>query len=128
MWDTYTDTRRRRRGEKREAKRCSCPRTEDTYEAAIVRTQPNRSRCGAVAGLRRSNVLDSQTGRQRLLELVRLLQILDAQGVEVLAAAHLELDDLLRLLDLDGCARTPRGTARVGTAQTREGRERQLRS
>ena len=50
------------------------------------------------------DVLDSQAGRQRLLELVRLLQILDAQGVEVLAAADLELDDVLRLLDLDGCA------------------------
>ena len=50
------------------------------------------------------DVLDSQAGRQRLLELVRLLQILDAQGVEVLAAADLELDDILRLLDLDGCA------------------------
>ena len=49
------------------------------------------------------DVLDRQARRQRLLELVSLFQILDAQRVQVFAAAHLELDDVLRLLDLDGC-------------------------
>ena len=51
------------------------------------------------------DVLDGEARRQRLLELVGLLQVLDAQRVQVLAAANLELDDVLRLLDLDGCGR-----------------------
>ena len=50
------------------------------------------------------NVLDGQARRQRLLQLVSLLLVLDAQGVEVLAAANLELDDVFRLLNLHGCA------------------------
>lgn len=49
------------------------------------------------------NVLDGQAGRQRLLQLVGLLEVLHAQGVQVFAAAHLELHDVLRLLDLNGC-------------------------
>ena len=44
-----------------------------------------------------------QTRRERLLELLGLLGILHHQGVQVLAAAHLELDVILGLHDLDGC-------------------------
>jgi len=36
----------------------------------------------------------------RLLQLVRLLSIEDAEGVRVLGAAHLELDNILAPLDL----------------------------
>lgn len=43
------------------------------------------------------------TWGQRLLQLLRLLLVGDDQGVEVPAAAHLELDIVLVLLDLDGC-------------------------
>lgn len=44
-----------------------------------------------------------QTRRERLLELLGLLGILHHQGVQVLAAAHLELDVVLGLHDLNGC-------------------------
>ena len=40
------------------------------------------------------------TGRQGLLELVSLVGVCDAQGVQVLAAADLELRHISRLLDL----------------------------
>ena len=61
----------------------------------------------------RSQILHSQAGGQRLLELVRLLQVLDAKSVQVLAAADLELDDVLRLLDLDGCGHKVGGRRKI---------------
>jgi len=42
----------------------------------------------------------AQTWRERLLELVGLVGVVDAEGVEVLGAAHLELDNILAPLDL----------------------------
>lgn len=45
------------------------------------------------------NLLDSQTWRERLLELVGLVGVVDAEGVEVPGAAHLELDGVLGPLD-----------------------------
>ena len=53
------------------------------------------------------DVLDRQARRQRLLQLVGLLEVLHAERVEVLAAAHLEFDNVLRLLDLDGLGVLP---------------------
>ena len=41
----------------------------------------------------------AQTWRERLLELVGLVGVVDAEGVEVLGAAHLELDGVLGPLD-----------------------------
>ena len=38
-----------------------------------------------------------------LLELVRLVRVGHAEGVQVLAAAHLEFGLVARLLDFDGC-------------------------
>eukprot|EP00965_Chrysotila_dentata_P217203 6189849-Pleurochrysis_carterae.AAC.1 len=49
------------------------------------------------------DVLNSKAWRQALLQLVRLLKVLHTQRVQVLAAANLELHDILRLLDLHGC-------------------------
>eukprot|EP00307_Rebecca_sp_RCC1486_P007618 CAMPEP_0119410260 /NCGR_PEP_ID=MMETSP1335-20130426/3330_1 /TAXON_ID=259385 /ORGANISM="Chrysoculter rhomboideus, Strain RCC1486" /LENGTH=221 /DNA_ID=CAMNT_0007434757 /DNA_START=194 /DNA_END=856 /DNA_ORIENTATION=- len=48
------------------------------------------------------DVLHGQAGRQALLELVSLLKVGDAKGVQVLGAPHLELHLRARLLDLDG--------------------------
>jgi hypothetical protein len=52
-----------------------------------------------------SRDLGSRTGRQRLLELLGLLGVLQGQGVQVLRASDLELDQgaLLVLLDPGGC-------------------------
>ena len=74
------------------------------------RSSPSLSR--AASNL---NVLDGQAGRQRLLQLVGLLEVLHAQGVQVFAAAHLELHDVLRLLDLNGCGE------RAGTGSCQQG-------
>lgn len=41
----------------------------------------------------------ARTGRERLLELVGLVGVVDAEGVEVPGAAHLELDGALGPLD-----------------------------
>lgn len=41
----------------------------------------------------------ARTWRERLLELVGLVGVVDAEGVEVLGAAHLELDGVLGPLD-----------------------------
>lgn len=41
----------------------------------------------------------ARTWRERLLELVGLVGVVDAEGVEVLGAAHLELDGVLGTLD-----------------------------
>jgi hypothetical protein len=43
-----------------------------------------------------------RTGRERLLQLVNLLGISDAESVQVLGSADLELGHLLGLLDTDG--------------------------
>lgn len=45
------------------------------------------------------------TRRQRLLQLIGLVGILDLQGVEVLGAAQLELGVVLGLEDADVCRR-----------------------
>jgi len=47
-----------------------------------------------------SNLLDGQTWGKRLLQLDCLLSIEDAEGVQVLGAAHLEFDNILAPLDL----------------------------
>jgi hypothetical protein len=44
---------------------------------------------------------------ERLLQLVCLLSIKDAEGVQVLGAAHLELDNILAPLDLHGTGILP---------------------
>ena len=48
----------------------------------------------------------AHTGRERLLQLLGLVGVLEHQGVEVLLAADLELDvvGLLVLLDPGGCS------------------------
>jgi hypothetical protein len=46
-------------------------------------------------------VVDGKTGGQRLLQLVGLIGVEHAQGVEVLGAPDFELDDILGALDLD---------------------------
>jgi len=43
----------------------------------------------------------------RLLQLVRLLSIEDAEGIQVLGAAHLELDNILAPLDLHRMGNLP---------------------
>lgn len=50
--------------------------------------------------------LTAPTWRQGLLELLGLLLVCDDQGVQVPAAAHLELYIVLVLLDLYGCRTT----------------------
>ena len=67
--------------------------------------------CAAKAQAR-LNLLDREARRQRLLQLVRLVRVHDAQRVQVLAAADLELGRARRLLDLDGCG----GAAQVGVS------------
>lgn len=64
----------------------------------------------------RSDVLDGEARGQTLLQLVSLLEVLDAQRVQVLGAAHLELHNILRLLDLDSCAGTERQRLSAWTA------------
>lgn len=46
--------------------------------------------------------MTERTRGKGLLELFRLVGVRNAQRVEVLAAAHLELGHIARLLDLDG--------------------------
>jgi len=46
-------------------------------------------------------------GGKRLLQLVGLLSIKDAEGVQVLEAAHLELDNILAPLDLHRMGNLP---------------------
>lgn len=46
---------------------------------------------------------DKRTRREGLLELVSLVRVGHAEGVEVLGAADLELSHALHLLDLHGC-------------------------
>ena len=46
-------------------------------------------------------------GGKRLLQLVGLLSIKDAEGVQVLEAAHLELDNILASLDLHRMGNLP---------------------
>jgi len=43
----------------------------------------------------------------RLLQLVRLLSIEDVEGIQVLGAAHLELDNILAPLDLHRMGNLP---------------------
>lgn len=50
--------------------------------------------------------ITAPTWRQGLLELLGLLLVCDDQGVQVPAAAHLELYIVLVLLDLYGCRTT----------------------
>ena len=45
--------------------------------------------------------MDCEAGGKRLLQLVGLVGVEDAQGVEVLAAPDFELDYILAALDLD---------------------------
>jgi hypothetical protein len=47
------------------------------------------------------------TWGKRLLQLVCLLNIKDTEGVQVLGAAHLELDNILAPLDLHGMGIIP---------------------
>jgi len=49
-------------------------------------------------------------GGKRLLQLVGLLSIKDAEGVQVLEAAHLELDNILTPLDLHRMGNLPTRT------------------
>jgi len=65
----------------------------------------------SVLGMVRLDILDGQARRQRLFELVSLFEILDAEGVQVLAAPNLKLHNILRLLDLDGCERDAGGAS-----------------
>lgn len=61
-----------------------------------------------------SQVLDTQTWRKRLLQLVSLLCIKDAKCVEVLGATDLELNHILAPLDLHGaCIFSPRSEKEV---------------
>ena len=48
-----------------------------------------------------------------MLQLVGLLSIKDAEGVQVLEAAHLELDNILAPLDLHRMGDPPRGEKEV---------------
>lgn len=50
----------------------------------------------------RSNLLNLKTRGERLLELISLVGVSNAKGIEVAAAADLELGDITSLLDLDG--------------------------
>jgi hypothetical protein len=63
----------------------------------------------------------ARTRRQRLLQLVSLVGVGDAQRVQVLAAANLELGRARRLLDLDGCEphERARASACAAAAQAR---------
>lgn len=45
--------------------------------------------------------MDSKTRGQGLLQLISLVGVEDAQGVQVLGAPDFELDDILGALDLD---------------------------
>ena len=66
--------------------------------------------CGNGFGPERvSGRASGPTRGQGLLELVRLVGVGDAQGVQVLAAPHLELGHVARLLDLHGCDRMEAG-------------------
>lgn len=49
-----------------------------------------------------SKILYAQTWGKRLLQLVGLLGVKDAQSVEVLGASNLELDNILASLDFHG--------------------------
>eukprot|EP01104_Vermistella_antarctica_P017626 TRINITY_DN626_c0_g1_i1.p2 TRINITY_DN626_c0_g1~~TRINITY_DN626_c0_g1_i1.p2 ORF type:complete len:108 (+),score=6.12 TRINITY_DN626_c0_g1_i1:81-404(+) len=51
------------------------------------------------------DVLDGQPRGEGLLQLVNLLRVSDGESVQVATASHLELGDVLGLLDLDGCVR-----------------------
>ena len=55
------------------------------------------------------DLLHLEARGEGLLELVRLVGVVDAQRVEVLAAAHLELRLSADLLDLDGCCEREEG-------------------
>ena len=55
-------------------------------------------------------LLVTLTWGQGLLELLSLLLVCDDQGVQVPAAAHLELNIVLVLLDLYGCRGTRKKT------------------
>merc|ERR1712137_842993 len=57
----------------------------------------------------RLDVLDVEARGQGLLELVGLVGVSNAEGVEVLGAADLELGHVARLLDLDGPGILPPG-------------------
>ena len=74
-----------------------------------------RRGCSCLPGAARSNLLNREARRQRLLQLVRLVRVHDAQRVQVLAAANLELGRARRLLDLDGCG----GEGRKGRSAPR---------
>jgi hypothetical protein len=50
----------------------------------------------------RSNLLNLEARGKGLLELISLVGVSNAKGVEVAAAADLELGDITSLLDLDG--------------------------
>lgn len=65
------------------------------------------------------DVLHLEARGQGLLELVRLVRVRDAQRVQILAAAHLELGLVARLLNLDSCGRkkTGEGGGRVCRAR-----------
>lgn len=77
----------------------------------------------ALVALPHLDVLDREARRQALLELIRLLQIAHAEGVQVLAATDLELDNVLRLLDLDGyCKKRERTLMRGCGQETGDGR------
>jgi len=58
-------------------------------------------------GLVLLQLLDGESGREGLLQLLCLFAILNHQSVEVTAASHLELGVALVLLDLDGLGVLP---------------------
>lgn len=78
-----------------------------TFFSRLVTSLICRSVSGVLACCRTRDRVwwGSRTGRQRLLELLGLLGVLQGQGVQVLGASDLELDQrgLLVLLDPGGC-------------------------
>lgn len=69
-----------------------------------------------------SKVLHLEARGERLLELVRLVRVRHHEGVQVLAAAHLELGGARGLLDLDRCG--GRGNKASGAQRSAPAQER----
>ena len=96
-----------------------------TITAKVQPRGEGRRRGACLPRAAHSNLLDSEARRQRLLQLVGLVRVHNAQRVQVLAAADLELGRARSLLDLDGCgARRAKAGQRCACCREPERRRR----